>query len=53
MKVKQKEREESCCGDYTQYQLDGWDEDDWMCADDFLRELMENNYEVTPEKIND
>ena len=51
MKVKEKEfQKRSCCGDYTLYQLDGWDKDDWICADDFLRELIDNEYEVMPKK---
>ena len=45
MKIKEKTfKRRTCCGDFTLYQLDGWDKDDWICADDFLRELMENNY---------
>ena len=45
--------ESSCCGDFTQYQLNGWDKDDSMCADDFLKELMDNEYKVTPKRITD
>lgn len=45
MKIKQKEMKETCCGDYTRYQLEGWDKDDWLCADCFLDELMDN-YEI-------
>jgi len=49
MKIKQMIREETCCGDVYQYQLDGWDEDDWMCADCFLMEMINNDYQVTPQ----
>ena len=41
-----------CCGDQNLFKLDGWDEDDWMCADCLLRELINNNYTLLPENIN-
>jgi hypothetical protein len=51
MTIKSSERKESCCGDFTQYQLSGWDKDDWMCADCFLNELINNGYQIKPQNI--
>ena len=50
MKIKTEERKETCCGDYTQYQLDEWDKDDWFCADCFLKELIDSEaeYQIIP-----
>ena len=53
MKIREKEfKNRSCCGCHTLYQLNGWDKDDWMCGDDLLRELINNNYEIKIEKGN-
>lgn len=53
MKIKVRNfKNRSCCGDYTLYQLSGWDKDDWLCADDFLKELIESeaDYQILPKR---
>jgi len=51
MTVKSSQRKKSCCGDSTQYQLSGWDKDDWMCEGCFLNELINNSYQIKPQKF--
>jgi len=47
MKVKFKEIEEETCNKCSDslcyfFQLDGWEEDDWLCGDCFAKELTES-----------
>lgn len=47
MKIKTKEfKNKTCCGDHYLYQLNGWSKDDWICADCFLNDLIEGDYNI-------
>ena len=47
MKIKIKTfKTKTCCGNYTLYQLDEADDEDWSCADCFLNFLIEGNFFV-------
>lgn len=52
MKIKTKRlknnAQSKCCNNYADevYRLDGWDVDDWLCSQCFVKDLIEGDYNI-------